>query len=493
MPNVSLFIPQIGEGLQEARVVAFLKKPGDTIRRDEPIYQMETDKAVMDVESPVDGVLSAWSAAVDDIVPIGSEIGVVEVSDGTAAPAAPSHGAPSTSAPAATGAAALYIPQIGEGLQEARVVGFLKQPGDKVRRDEPIYQMETDKAVMDVESPYEGTLVEWLAAVDDVVPIGFEVGRMRVSDDVEVAAAPSHGTAAPAPVTAKSSATAPTKSSGDVRGIPPRTRAYAKEKGIAQDVLITIPFSGSKLMPGDIDTFLAGGSATVSTGQGFAEVALPSKQRVLNSRMVRSNSLVVPGTITVATDWSAVESERAIAKQEMRSFQPSAFTMFAYAVVKAMAEFPTFRSALAGDDKLRTYDHVSLGIAVSLPGDELVTAVVDKADTMNWQEFAAASRAQIELARSGKDQAHAGVTVSLTNMQAFGLRDAVPVVVAPSMATIFLGEVYNGLDATPNMIRVKRYVNVSMTFDHRIANGVGASLFINKVREHVESIRDVLV
>ncbi|OWU65142.1 MAG: pyruvate dehydrogenase complex dihydrolipoyllysine-residue acetyltransferase, partial [Armatimonadetes bacterium Cent15-Ar3] len=186
MPNVSLFIPQIGEGLQEARVVAFLKKPGDTIRRDEPIYQMETDKAVMDVESPVDGVLSAWSAAVDDIVPIGSEIGVVEVSDGTAAPAAPSHGAPSTSAPAATGAAALYIPQIGEGLQEARIVGFLKQPGDKVRRDEPIYQMETDKAVMDVESPYEGTLVEWLAAVDDVVPIGFEVGRMRVSDDVEV-------------------------------------------------------------------------------------------------------------------------------------------------------------------------------------------------------------------------------------------------------------------------------------------------------------------
>jgi pyruvate/2-oxoglutarate dehydrogenase complex dihydrolipoamide acyltransferase (E2) component len=56
-----------------------------------------------------------------------------------------------------------------------------------------------------------------------------------------------------------------------------------------------------------------------------------------------------------------------------------------------------------------------------------------------------------------------------------------------------LGEVFNGLDSTPNMIRVKRSVNISMTFDHRIANGVGASLFINKVRENVESIRDVLV
>jgi pyruvate dehydrogenase E2 component (dihydrolipoamide acetyltransferase) len=494
MPNVSIFIPQIGEGLQEARVVAFLKKPGDTIRRDEPIYQMETDKAVMDVESPVDGVLTSWSAAVDDIVPIGFAIGVVEVGEGVDAPVAPSHGAPShgaNSESVAAGSAALYIPQIGEGLQEARIVAFLKQAGDLVKRDEPIYQMETDKAVMDVESPYEGTLVEWLAAVDDVVPIGFEVGRMSVSEGVEVAAAPSHG----APVVAPAAKTAPvaSKSSGDVRGIPPRTRAYAKEKGISDDVLVTIPFSGSKLLPADIDAFQAGGSPSVTTGAGYSEIAIPSKQRVLNSRMVRSNSLVVPGTITVVTDWSAVETERALAKQEMRSFQPSAFTMFSYAVVKAMAEFPTFRSALAGDDKLRTYDHVSLGIAVSLPGDELVTAVVDKADTMSWTEFAAAARAQIELARSGKDQAHAGVTVSLTNMQAFGLRDAVPVVVAPSMATIFLGEVFNGLDSTPNMIRVKRFVNISMTFDHRIANGVGASLFINKVRENVESIRDVLV
>jgi pyruvate/2-oxoglutarate dehydrogenase complex dihydrolipoamide acyltransferase (E2) component len=68
MPLVSVNIPQIGEGLQEARVVAFLKKPGDMVRRDEPIYQMETDKAVMDVESPVEGTLVSWSAKVDDIV-----------------------------------------------------------------------------------------------------------------------------------------------------------------------------------------------------------------------------------------------------------------------------------------------------------------------------------------------------------------------------------------------------------------------------------------
>lgn len=82
------------------------------------------------------------------------------------------------------------IPQIGEGLQEARLVAVLKQPGDHVKRDEPIYQMETDKAVMDVESPYEGILVEWLGQADDVLEIGAEVARMDVASAVETQAAP---------------------------------------------------------------------------------------------------------------------------------------------------------------------------------------------------------------------------------------------------------------------------------------------------------------
>lgn len=490
MAKVSLFIPQIGEGLQEARIVAFLKKPGDTIKRDEPIYQMETDKAVMDVESPVDGVLEAWSASVDDIIAIGAEIGVVEAGEGVEAPAAPSHGALAKAA-SASNTAALYIPQIGEGLQEARIVAFLKQPGDKIKRDEPIYQMETDKAVMDVESPYEGTLVAWSASVDDVVPIGFEVGQMQVGEGVEVAAAPSHAPAAPAAPVAESKSPQGGASSTGLQGIPPRTRAYAKEKGITNEVLLSIRFSGSKLMPADIDAYLSG-AGSKGSAQGYSEKTLGGKQRVLNSRMVRSNSLVVPGTMTVVTDWGAVERERERAKREMSDFQPSAFTMFAYAVVKAMAEFPAFRSTLPADDRMRTYDHVSLGIAVSLPGDELVIAVVDKADTLSWREFATAARASIEKARNGQDQAHEAVTVSLTNMQSFGLRDAVPVVVAPSMATIFLGEVFNGLDPRSNIIKIQRQVNLTMTFDHRLANGVGAAEFLNRIKSHVESIHEVL-
>ena len=77
------------------------------------------------------------------------------------------------------------IPQLGEGLQEALLVEFLKNPGDTIGRDDPIYVMETDKATTDVESPYDGTLVEWTVEPGTVLEIGAEIGKMEVSEGVK--------------------------------------------------------------------------------------------------------------------------------------------------------------------------------------------------------------------------------------------------------------------------------------------------------------------
>lgn len=379
----------------------------------------------------------------------------------------------------------IQIPQLGEGLQEARVVSFLKKPGDTIKRDEPIYQMETDKAVMDVESPYSGTLVEWLAAEDDLLAIGADIARIESEDEQQVTS--SHG----APKT-EEVVEAAAASSG-VRGanIPPRTRAYAKEKGISDAVLAELAeAAGGKLMPADIDAHLGGASAP-TTGP-FVDSAVPSKQRLLSSRMVRGNAIVVPGTEVVVADWTAIETLRAEIKASGSDFQPSAFTLFAFAVTKALAQFPIFRSSLVNDTTLRTYNHVSLGIAVSLPGDELVLAVVEDADTLDWRAFAQRTREKIELARQGTDQANETVTLSLTNMQSFGLRDAVPVVVPPSVGTLFLGEAYNGLAQNTTELKLQRCANLALTFDHRVANGVGAAQFLNAVKKNVEHIRELI-
>jgi len=389
------------------------------------------------------------------------------------------------------------IPQIGEGLQEARLVAVLKQPGDAVKRDEPIYQMETDKAVMDVESPYEGTLSSWSADVDAILPIGAEVATMEVADGVQEAQV-GHGPPNPAPSISEettSPASAPPSASRRL-DVPPRTRAYAKEKGLSEEQLMSVTATGSKLMPDDIDRFLSSSVAApisgVAEASGYTEAPMSQKQRLLSSRMVRGSQLVVPGTITVACDWGGIERLRGRYKEADKGFQPSSFTMFAFAVAAALKDFPLFRSSMIGDDTIRTYSTAHLGIAVALPGDELVLAVVDDADQLDWPSFAAKTRERIEMARNGIDQANESVTLSLTNMQAAGLRDAVPVVVPPSVATLFLGESYQGLDQESLELEMKRFANLALTFDHRVINGVGAADFLNRVKRNTELISTLI-
>jgi pyruvate/2-oxoglutarate dehydrogenase complex dihydrolipoamide acyltransferase (E2) component len=351
----------------------------------------------------------------------------------------------------------IRIPQIGEGLQEARLVGFLKRPGDLVNRDEPIYQMETDKAVMDVESPYEGKLIEWLAAIDDFIPIGAVIAKMEVSGEVKE-------TPAPAPLTSRN------------LNIPPRTKAYAKEKGLDDAELSMVKAAGGKLMPADIDAYIQAKRVT-HADLPYKVVPITSKQRVLNARMLRGKSVVVPGTMTVTLEWDPI---LAFKERHQGETRPSVFTMFAFAVTQVMKEYPAFRSSIVAEDKLHLYEHVNLGIAVALPGDELVTAVVPDADTRSWSDFATTMKERIDLARSGVDQASDAVTLSLTNMQAHGIRDAIPVVVPPAVATIFLGAVYEVVGA--------KKANMTITFDHRVVNGVGGANFLNAIKAACENI-----
>ncbi|MER3413473.1 MAG: hypothetical protein C4341_04405 [Armatimonadota bacterium] len=400
---------------------------------------------------------------------------------------------------------AVRIPQMGEGLQEARVVAFLKQPGDKVKRDEPIYQMETDKALMDVESPYDGTLVEWTAEEGQVLPIGSQIAKMEVAEGVKEMPA-GHG---PPPKASEQKEPEPEpeprpSSAEGLRNaaIPPRTRRYLKEKGLL-DMAAQIPAKGSKLMPEDVDAWLArSGRVAVAgapehaqpkvlrTTAEYDEVEVSQRQQTLSYRLSRGAQLCVPGTIMVEASWEAIAEAREKVKRSREESQPSAFTMMAWCVVHAMKRNPKFRSALSSDGKtLRVYKGVHLGIAVALPGDELVTAVVPNADSMSWREFAEAARQQIDLARNGKDQATEATTLSITNMSAFGLRNAVPVVVSPAVATLFLGEAYHRPVPKMGGFDFQEMVMLSLTFDHRVINGVGAANFINDVKAEIESFR----
>ncbi len=373
----------------------------------------------------------------------------------------------------------VIVPQLGEGLQEVRVMRFLKQPGDAVARDEHIYEMETDKASVEVESPYAGVLVEWLAKEGEILPIGAPIARMEVEGAVETATPASHAPQ-PAPV-ATAAPTAPTPTPAAARlevAIPPRTRAYARQKGISEEELRRIPpATGNKLMPEDIDAYLAG---RTENGLGYVDYPLPPQQRTFIYRIKRSSQLVVPAVLRRYARWDAVQRVAQQFKSDPSApVQPSEFQVFAYCAAQATLQHPKFRSQLVGEETLRQYEHVNLGIAVARPGDELVTALVKNASALDFVSFVRALQSQIRKARAGEDQADASIQLLLTYMGGFQMVDAIPVLVSPAVAILFAGDTFP-MDGAP-------HVNLVLTFDHRLINGVGGAEFLNAVAHNIEN------
>jgi pyruvate dehydrogenase E2 component (dihydrolipoamide acetyltransferase) len=364
----------------------------------------------------------------------------------------------------------VVVPQMGEGLQEVCILQFHKKPGDPVRRDEPLYSMETDKATMEVESPYEGVLQEWLTKEGDVIPIGAAVARLEV---VEVAVLP-------APQMRRAGLV-----------IPPRTRAYCKEKGVSESEMLQIPAASGKLMPADVDNYLAAKLATIpesaaaleEDAPAYIERPMTTLQRVFNYRLKRSAQLVIPAVIKRPLEWTPIRRFADAYKERGGNVQPSAFQTFAYCLAQAVREHPRLRSALIGEDVIREYAHLNIGIAVGLPDGQLTTAVVNNADTLSYEDFVRAAQTQIQRAREGEDQAGETVQILLTYMGPYDVHDAIPVLVAPAVAVLFIGSTYerNG----------ELLVNLVMTFDHRLIQGIEAAEFLKKVAVKVQQVAEI--
>ena len=119
----------------------------------------------------------------------------------------------------------------------------------------------------------------------------------------------------------------------------------------------------------------------------------------------------------------------------------------------------------------------------------MVTAVIHDADQMTADEFFAAYVKQIKLARNGKDQADESTTVTCSNIGKAGMRAGIPAIVAPAVATIALGEVFSYPVPDGDSFKFRSTVTATMSFDHRIANGIGAANFMNDVQEQIESFQ----
>ncbi|MBN9614816.1 MAG: 2-oxoglutarate dehydrogenase, partial [Acidobacteriales bacterium] len=179
MPT-DVVMPQMGESITEGTITKWLKKPGDTVQRDEPLFEISTDKVDAEIPSPVAGTLAEIKVEEGKTVGINTVVATIAESGAapataadtrpakaeTAAPAATEKAAPAAEAPVAAAPAAagpgteVLMPQMGESITEGTITKWLKKVGDTVQRDEPIFEISTDKVDAEIPSPVAGTLSE---------------------------------------------------------------------------------------------------------------------------------------------------------------------------------------------------------------------------------------------------------------------------------------------------------------------------------------------
>lgn len=284
-------VPIPDQTTEEVRIVEWKKNVGDTVAHGEVVLEIETDKAVMEVESAGNGVLLQQLVVVDDMVPVGQVIGFIgkpgEVVDSAqaAAPSAPAAqpAAAPASAPVAAPAAPLgknvtevKVPIPDQTTEEVRIVEWKKAVGDTVKRGEVVLEIETDKAVMEVESAGDGILLQKIVAVDDMVPVGQVIGHIGPAGTVVQAAAAPAAQAAPAAAAPVAQATPAAVGTAPAS---PLARKIAAKAGINLDAVKGTGPHG-KIMRKDLEGASAGTAAPSLSVHGGRLFASPNAKRL---------------------------------------------------------------------------------------------------------------------------------------------------------------------------------------------------------------------
>ena len=314
-------LPDLGEGLPDATIVKWLVKEGDTVKVDQPIAEMETAKAVVEVPSPVNGVIVTLHGKAGDVIITHAPLvtfgnaGDKPVAAAPVAASAPMHaqvaaGIPQAAAAAPAGGGEVFLlPDLGEGLPDATIVKWLVKEGDTVKVDQPIAEMETAKAVVEVPSPHNGVIAKLHGKAGDVIITHAPLVTFAGAGSTATAPAPAKKDEAPADAGTVVGAvqvgnTIVAESSDAV------VKALAKKLGVdlAQ---VKGTGTGGKITQADVKSAAAGGSTksvalaaapvATSTNNPLAFRASPAVRKLANELGVdlsRCNCSGPKGTIT---------------------------------------------------------------------------------------------------------------------------------------------------------------------------------------------------
>jgi 2-oxoglutarate dehydrogenase E2 component (dihydrolipoamide succinyltransferase) len=587
----------MGESIFEGTITKWLKKPGDKVQRDEPLFEISTDKVDAEIPAPAAGVLKEIKVKEGATVQVNTVVGVIDAEGGAAAkpaaepPPAQAKGAPqsapaeappaqSKSAPQADGTSAskqppatessapvqeekasaganggattdVVMPQMGESIFEGTITKWLKKVGDKVQRDEPLFEISTDKVDAEIPAPAAGILKEIKVKEGATVQVNSVVAVIGGAGTA-VQAAP----AKPAPVQPPAqpqAAPQPKAQPEPVIGFPagdrgqdgerlrssPLVRRMARESNVD---LGSVPGTGlgGRISKQDIQSFIqqhggagqAGGKPQAVPAPPQAKPTQPQREQQQAPPPPASSPRppappamqTIPGELVPMTPMRKKIAERMVESKRTSAHVHSVFKVdmtriakfreknrkawearngvkltFLPFIAKAMLHGirvkPIINSSVVGDG-IQFHKNVNIGIAVALDWG-LIVPVVKGAENLS---FVGLQRAIVDLgerARSKKlvpDDVQGG-TITITNPGIYGPQFGLPIILQPQVAILGMGGIFKEpvvvTDEDGNdSIAVRHIIRLSVGYDHRIIDGADADQFMVAVRQYLENFEE---
>lgn len=525
-------MPRLSDTMTEGKVSKWHKKVGDAVKEGDILAEIETDKAVQDFESEINGTLlyigveEGAQAPVDSVLAvIGKEGEDISALIGGAKSeekkseeehktenqsTAVENNEESVSTDIPEGVEVITMPRLSDTMTEGKVAKWQKNVGDAVKEGDILAEIETDKAVQDFESEFDGTLLYQgvgegdAAEVDKILaiigPAGTDVSGI-VSGGGKKAAAPITEAKAETKTEEKQeSAPVAASSTGDRVAISPLAKKIAQDKGI--------DFSGIKgsgengrIVKKDVENYQPSAQPAAAASAPKAASAQPSvaftpgedsetpnsqMRNVIAKRLAESKFTAPHYYLTVE-----INMDKAIeARKEMNSV-PDTKVSFNDMVIKAVAvalrKHPQVNSSWAGD-KIIHHGNINVGVAVAVP-DGLVVPVLKNTDYMNYNEISAAVKDMAGRAKTKALKANEmeGSTFSVSNLGMFGIETFTSIINQPNSAILSVGAIIEKPIVKNGQIVVGNTMKLSLACDHRVIDGATGAQFLQTLRTYLES------
>ncbi|MBT9331865.1 2-oxoglutarate dehydrogenase, E2 component, dihydrolipoamide succinyltransferase [Paracidobacterium acidisoli] len=532
MPT-DVVMPQMGESIFEGTITKWLKKPGDTVQRDEPLFEISTDKVDAEIPSPAAGVLQEIKIAEGTTVQINTIVAVIS-EDGSAVASAPAPvasapaaasaeskpaEAPAPAAPAAGPATEVVMPQMGESIFEGTITKWLKQVGDTVQRDEPLFEISTDKVDAEIPSPAAGILTEIKVAAGNTVQINTVVGLIGGTTGVVAASTPAAPAAVPAKVEEPKAAAPAEPVTGSAEHVrsSPLVRKIAKDNNLDLTQVSGTGASG-RVTKDDVLGFIEKkGAATPAPATTSAAAPVPAAAKpaapapavpvpgelvplsrmrtIIAQRMVESKHTNAHVHTVFKIDFTRIVKirEKEKNKYEQRNGVKLTYMPFiTRAVIATLRKMPIVNASLEGD-AIRYPKNINIGIAVALDWG-LIVPVIKQAEEKSFLGVARAIADLAERARTKKlkpDEVGSG-TFTITNPGIFGEQFGTPIINQPESGILGVGGLFKepavltAEDGTDS-IAVRHMIHLTLGFDHRIIDGADAGKFMAEVKKYLEN------